>query len=349
MLERVGQGALVLADARFGPGLHVVVGDAAAALSTLVNLVAGTSSPRRGRVLCDGKNPHASPEARAGIAALLATETLPMATTVAAAVERVLLARGQAPSPTALLAEQGLEAWARRRPADLDAAERRRVALALALAHPRPAVMALFEPFQANGAASSEPLRAALLGRAAGGAVVLVATTNPTALRAVPAARLSLQGGTLVPARPEALLAPGLASLRVQSDAPQRLVHALSADESVSGVHWHEGAEPGVVVAFGPELEALAASVARAAETSGASLERLFPATAPRPPAPGAPPPAAAQAMAPGAPPLPWPSTPSGAPPAAPDATSSRAPDQSVRMPTSFADPTRPSGENGDR
>jgi ABC-type thiamine transport system ATPase subunit len=328
--------ALELSKVRSGPVLMAdVSGEGRTALSRLVELCAGVERPRHGQVLLDGADPHGSPALRQAIAALLGTERLPLAPTVLAAVDRVLATRADERRAAAVLEEAGLAAWSGRRPADLDATEARAVALSLALSHRRARLLALVDPFRVGSAIGADFVRDALRRHSGSGAVVLVTLTDPEPLRALPAQRLELRGGLLASARPGLGLFQGSVALQTRTADPQRLVKALADEPAAAGVRWEERSAPGVVLVLGSELEALASAVTHAAASAGVAIEAIVPATMPVPQAV----PTAALQHHGG-----WPGTQQGAPPALPPLAPPRMPDQSVGMPSTFADPTRPSG-----
>jgi ABC-type transport system involved in cytochrome c biogenesis ATPase subunit len=348
VFERVSLGPLAMIDARFEPGLTIVTGDSSTALAALVALMAGVERARYGRVALDRAEPYSSAEMRRRIGALLAREDLPGARTVAEAVERVLAARGATGAARAALQAGGLSGWANRRVVDLSPAETRAVSLALALSHPSPLLLTLYEPFQAGAGPGEAAIREGLVSHASGGAIVVVATTSDAPLRAVAAQRLALVGGFVRPFSPGPATLSLPVSLRAETSEPRILQRALADDPDVTGVHWDEVRAPGTIVVFGSDLERVAGALSRASESSGAPLTGIGPAApafvdqraryarepVPAPaawPGPAAPPHPSMQG--PEAPPHP------GLPAAAP---LGGAPDQSVSMPAKFADPRRP-------
>jgi hypothetical protein len=178
-------------------------------------------------------------------------------------------------------------------------------------------------------------VRDALRRLAGGGAVVLVALADAEPLRSFAAQRLELRGGLLGSARASLGSFRGAVALQTRTPEPQRLVKALADEPTATGVRWDEHAAPGVVVVLGSELESLATAVARAAAGAGVPIEALVPLTA-APVSVGPPPPAPAAGG--------WAAAPTGPAPGLPPLAAPRTPDQSVSMPTSFADPTRPNG-----
>lgn len=333
-LSQVRSGPVLMADARLGSGLTLVVGEGRTALSRLVELAAGLERPTRGRVLLDGADPYGSPALRKGIAALLGSERLPLAPTVVTAVDRALTARGDDRRGSAVLEEAGLRAWSERKPADLDPTELRAVGLALALSHRRARLLALTDPFHVGSGIGADFVKEALRRHSGSGAVVLVALADAAPLRSFSAQRLELRGGFLGAARPGLGLFRGSVALQTRTPDPQRLVKALADEPAAAGVRWDERAAPGVVVVLGVELEALASAVSHAAATAGVAIDALVPATLPVPEAPVAPPPQQGG----------WPGAYGGPAPGLPPLAAPRTPDQSVGMPTEFAAPPRPGG-----
>jgi len=361
VFDGVSAGPLLRVDARIGPGLTLVSGESPTALALLIALMAGAERPRSGRVRLEEVDPHQSPEQRRRTAALLAREPLPPAPSVLRAVERVLAARGDSGSPGAVLEASGLGSSASRRPAELDPSEERSLALALALSHPSPHLLALYEPFHAGNGMTPDTVRDGIRRHAARGAIVVVAAVGVAPLRALAATRLELRGGFLGAARSDLGLFRGSVSLRVRTAEPKRLVKALVEEASLTGVHFDDIAAPGSVLVFGTDLELVAETVTRVAEASGVPIESIVPTTMPVPHG-AAPPPHGAAPPPHGAVPPPYGAAPppyGAAPPpygAAPQPyvaplpeAPGRAPDQSVSMPTTFADPTRPSGGSDGR
>jgi ABC-type taurine transport system ATPase subunit len=329
--EAAGAGALLRADARLEPGLWVTVSPSAPALASLVALAGGVQAPALGRVLFDGAPPATSPVVRQRIATLLAFEYLPPGGTVRNAVARVLAARGERRDVDAFLAKLGFLARAGSPINDLDAGERRSLALGLALFHEKARLLALFEPLAANQALEPADIRGLLDERAAAGAVVLVATASHDTAASLGGARLSIENGLLGPALP-ALAAPRTPSvLYVKTPEAQRLVAAVATDPAVSGVSWNVAQAPELVALYGAELDALGRVLGRAATDTSIAIEEVIH---------GALAPAALAAPAPQGP-YAFQATPG------PDPQAARPPDQSVSMPTAFADPTRRSPPEG--
>jgi ABC-type taurine transport system ATPase subunit len=327
--EAAGAGALLRADARVDPGIRVVFSQSAAALAALVALASGAQAPQRGRVVLDGAAPATSPALRRRIAALLAAEFFPFGGDVRSTVERVLQARGDDRSVDALLGTLGFVARARTPVNLLDASERRSLALALALHHTQASLFALFEPLTATHALEPGVIHELISERARAGAIVLVATASADVAAALGGAELEIEGGVLRPAVPQIAPAGVPCTLYVETRAPQQLIGAVSADQAVSGVFWNEQQAPELVAISGSDLDALARALARAATETGVSVTRVSHST----PFVASDPATQATYATPAA------YTTQPAHPLDPQAA--RPPDQSVSMPTAFADPTR--------
>ncbi|HEY3498967.1 MAG TPA: hypothetical protein VGK73_29955 [Polyangiaceae bacterium] len=331
-LEALGGGALLRADARLEAGLWVAQSANPHALAALVALASGVETPARGRVLLDGVSPAGRPEVRARIAALLAAESLPPGRDVRTAVGRVLRARGDRRDAGAMLELIGMSGFARRPVIDLDAMERRALALGLALEHPTARLFALFEPFSAHHLLSPPEIQRRLEERARSSAIVLVATASPAVAALLGGAHLEIESGLLRPAVPRPPLGvPAL--LYVETPEAQRLVSAVASDAAVTGVFWNERETPRMVTLYGADLEALGHAVTRAAAAGSVPIDRIGHA------------PAATREVAPATSPA------TNAPPPLPasaiDPQAARPSDQSVAMPTSFAVPARPGSPEG--
>jgi len=144
--ERVTHAPLIDVSASFERGVHVVLGNERDGTGTLIALAAGLNAPAVGRVGLAGLTASGHAALRAHIASVSAHESLPPGGTVRAALEFALLARAETRSALDVLSEAGLSQLAARRPASLSALEVRAVALALALSHPEPRLLALHEP-----------------------------------------------------------------------------------------------------------------------------------------------------------------------------------------------------------
>lgn len=358
-LASVSDGPLLSVTAAFEPGRFALLGTDAVALASFVELVAGNRSPRRGAVLLDDQRVDDQPLQRKRVATLLDDDVLPEARDVSAAVGLALRARGDQRTASELLSRFELGDLASRTPLSLSGAERRELALALALSHEQADVLALYEPFAAGARVGDERLLRALDEAERRGAIVIACVREIADARRLGGSALVLDQHGLLPL-PAATLAPAGVSveLRVKSERARELAAALAADPEVSGVRFDEAREPGVLELSGADAEALALALARHAVERGVQLSEIRV---------GAPPleallaaraavarryyEASYASIAPQAMPAPS-APPAGAPVWAPyvpeTQTAPRPPDQSVGMPSDFADPGagKPGGGN---
>ncbi len=269
--EAVSHGELRAVSASFGEGGRVLLGTEADGTDTLLMLAAGLLSPRRGRVLLGGVAPASSCVTRRGIGALFAHEALPPASSVVAALELALSARGDARAGLSVLDAAGLASWATRHPKTLPARETRAVALAFALSHPEPALIALHEPLALLGLLNEDFVLGALASHAE--AVVLC-----SASRAEDAAKLgtvagTLQRGTWHSAGPTRS-AQSTITLRVHTPEANRLAALLRGTSGISTVEWAGGQE---LLVRGKGLEATARCVAESARAEAIRITALKP------------------------------------------------------------------------
>jgi ABC-type multidrug transport system ATPase subunit len=315
-------------------------------------------------VLLDGALIHESPALRRVTAALLADEALPALARVNDAVDAVLRSRADRRVAHAFFDEVGLGAWGARRARDLDASERRALMLALALTHPSPRLLALYEPLAAGRAFGADFVLRGLERAASAGAVVLCATQSLEDARVLGTVPWLLHQGVLANVADAALGVPVAGDHTFVVDTPdaRRLTAALAHDPAVRGVRWNEEHTPDTLFVFGNDAERLASAIARTLSEQSLRVRSIglspMPLTTLVPPspaqAPGYPygaPPAQPVYGAPGPTAYPYAGAPSPAALPFPQGTSTgpapTAPapaDQSVTMPTAFADPTRPRG-----
>ena len=178
-------GAVVLdgAELEVGPGLHALVGDNGAGKSTLLRALAGVQSLFAGTIEIDGHDLWREPvAARLRLGYLPESPELFPYLTPRELLRTVNAVRGVDPRA----GEELVARWIR--PAALDlrigtlsAGQRRKVALAAALAH-EPPVLLLDEPTNALDAAAVADLCALSTRWRDDGRVVLVATHRPEAL-----------------------------------------------------------------------------------------------------------------------------------------------------------------------
>jgi ABC-type taurine transport system ATPase subunit len=345
----VSDGQLLSVTATFDPGRWVVLGTDPVALARLVELVAGARSPRRGAVLLDERRLDDQPLQRRRVATLLDDEVLPDASDVATSLRFALSARGDQRTPAELLSRFELGELRARPSYGLTPAERRAVALALALSHVQADVLALYEPLAAGARFGESRVLRALDEADARGAIVIACVRELSDAHRLGGTVLVLDQSGLV-SLPSTAVAPAgvLVDLRAKSERARELVAALAADPAVSGVRFDDAREPGVLELSGSDADALALALARHAVERGVTLSEIrfgnppleallavraavarryyeasYASVAPQPPAKASAPP---------------PGAPAWAPYVAETQTAPRPPDQSVSMPTDFAD-----------
>jgi ABC-type taurine transport system ATPase subunit len=274
-LQAVVASPLAGADIALGQGCHVVLGRPADGTAELMSLCAGVLRARRGRVLVNGKEPHRSPGTRLRIGALLAEEDLPPAPTARAALDWALGGRASA---RALLDEAGTSSLGERPTRSLAADERRAIALLLALGLPDAALLALYEPLATP---LPRPWVLERLAAIAPHACVLCTTSSVRDASMLAESALLLEGGRFSrrPGLPLPIeLAPGAApELVVHASDARRLAVRLADDPAVSAARWDERQGQHQLVVQGPQLDALALAVARAAAREGVSVSALTP------------------------------------------------------------------------
>ena len=255
--EALNHAELTNVTATFTPGTHVVVGSERDGTGTLIELAVGMLPPAAGRVLLDGVGPWSSAHTRARIASLRADETLLPARDVAQSVAFALRARGDTRAPSGVLEAAGLAGLATRRVSALTARESRAVALAIALSHPRPALLALHEPLSLIGIIQEDFIIETLAGLGAAGSIVLGTANRLEDAARLGGKQLALERGLLLDSV-QARTPLGTITLRVHTPEPRRLAARLTEAPDISGVEWAGGQE---LLVHGSELERLAASV----------------------------------------------------------------------------------------
>ncbi len=268
-LRDVSGGGWWGARARLAPGVHPLTASPRC-LDSLFDWLEGLSVPSRGELVVAGERPSVSPRLRARLGIVRLEEQPLPAPSVVAALDGALRLRGHEALGRDALECLGLATWAQRRPADLDARERRCLQLALALALPEPLVVAVREPSAYLPSLDQERLRALLRRRAEEGACVLLASVSPRELE--PWGELSWRerAGRLEPPRTplSAEATAGRTALRVRCTEPAALLAALSALEAPLSPHL-EGEE---LVLTGAPLAELALALAQAAVASDGAV-----------------------------------------------------------------------------
>jgi ABC-type multidrug transport system ATPase subunit len=252
-------------------GSHVLLGSERDGTSTVVQLAAGLVKPNAGRISLAGQAPFSSASTRRSIGSLCAKEQLPSARHAAGALELALQARGEARSALSVLDAAGLTHLAARRLSDLSARETRALALALALSHPKPTLLALHEPLALVGIVQERFLLDALAQCRARGAVVL-----STANRSEDAARLggelhALERGIWLDSAANRT-PPHRVALRVQTPDSEQLAACLADAMEISSIIRVGSSE---LLIHGLDLERLAGSVVAQARAASVHISAM--------------------------------------------------------------------------
>jgi len=269
--EALNHAELTNVTATFTPGTHVVVGSERDGTGTLIELAVGMLPPAAGRVLLDGVGPWSSAPARARIASLRADETLLPARDVARSVAFALRARGDTRAPSGVLEGAGLAGLATRRVSALTPRESRAVALAIALSHPRPALIAVHEPLSLIGVIQEDFILRTLAELSAAGSILLGTANRLEDAARLGGKQLALERGLLLDSV-QARTPLGTITLRVHTPEPRRLAARLTEAPDISGVEWAGGQE---LLVHGSELERLAASVVANARAEAIRITAL--------------------------------------------------------------------------
>ncbi|MEO6600503.1 MAG: hypothetical protein ABIQ16_11555 [Polyangiaceae bacterium] len=267
--EAATHGKLCAISASFEAKRQVVLGTEADGTNTLLMLAAGFATPAHGRVLLGGVAPSENAAVRRQVASLFADEALPPARTVSFALELALRARGDARSAHSVLDAAGLAPWAAQKPSTLTPRDTRAVALAFALSHPRPLLVALHEPLSLVGVLSEAFIEQSLANFSA--AIVLCSASrleDATRLGGVVAA---LEGGQWLDAQ-SASPQLGSLTLRVRTPEPRRLAARLAEAPDITAVEWAGGQE---LLVRGTELERVAHSVVANARAEAIRIDAL--------------------------------------------------------------------------
>jgi ABC-type thiamine transport system ATPase subunit len=253
-------------------GLAVVLGEASDGTASLVDLCAGVSRPRRGRLRVGSTAPYASPGLRRNIASLLADERGAAPGDVRSWAAALAAQHGSSAEP----ALEGLRFPLGRTLVSLSNAERRELACALSLIHPAPVLTVLHDPLAACAPAAKQALIERLAERALQ-STVLVTTPSLSDARLLGGTSYRLDRGLLSEAPQGAwpgTLTPGLdVWLWVEADAPRALVSALAEHPDVCELTYDE--QRGRLLLRGPDLERLCVAVARAAVETRVDLRLL--------------------------------------------------------------------------
>ncbi len=265
--DSVGCAELVSVSAVFAPGTHVVLGNEHDGTHTLVSLAAGMARPGVGRVQMSGIAPFSNAQLRRSIAALCAVEALPPARTVGEALALALRARGDARSVMSVLGAATLTRFAARRCAELSAHETRAVALALALSHPKPSLLALHEPLSLAPLLPEELILDALHDAAENGVIVLATASRLEDATRIGGAASALERGIWL----ASVAALGV-TLRVQTPDARRLAALLAEAADIEAVTW-AGAQD--LLVRGSDLERVAQRVVSCARGEALRVSAL--------------------------------------------------------------------------
>jgi ABC-type taurine transport system ATPase subunit len=265
----------------FGAAIHGVLCNDSAAANHLIELCTGIARPKRGQLLLD--DVAVSPRRHSEVGALPVAVAFPHLP-VARLMNLALQQKGAPQTAQQLLSDWDLGSLAQQVAGTLDALSARRIALLLALATPKPKLLALHEVF--NLGLSRERLQARLTTASKQGAVVLLTAErreldggdfNTSAF--ADASVLLLQPGRLV--APEQLpktqherTTPTL--FVVCSDA-RALTEQLSRDPRINSLRLDERSNPHRVEMTGSATNELAAAVADAALQRNIDIRHISP------------------------------------------------------------------------
>ena len=269
--DSVGCAELVSVSAVFAPGTHVVLGNEHDGTHTLVSLAAGMARPGVGRVQMSGIAPFSNAQLRRSIAALCAVEALPPARTVGEALALALRARGDARSVMSVLGAATLTRFAARRCAELSARETRAVALALALSHPKPSLLALHEPLSLAPLLPEQLILDALHDAAENGVIVLATASRLEDATRIGGAASALERGIWLASAAARTPALGV-TLRVQTPDARRLAALLAEAADIEAVTW-AGAQD--LLVRGSDLERVAQRVVSCARGEALRVSAL--------------------------------------------------------------------------
>jgi ABC-type multidrug transport system ATPase subunit len=274
-LERVSSPRLRNFSARFGPGIHVLLGAESDGTADMIELCAGVRLPQRGQLKLDGQVPGSSPQTRRRIASLLAVEGWVGEGDVQHWIGHLGALHGfdAAAATRRFCPELALGRAVR----SLSGPQRRALSLAAALAQPEPQLVALHEPLAA-AAASAGTAVLERLRQLSERTPVLLATRSVSDARRLGGQLRVLERGVLVRESSDAwppAVTPGLAvELTVECAEPRRLLAELAGAPEVERVSFDQRQASSVRVS-GNDLERLALAVSRAALAARVELRML--------------------------------------------------------------------------
>lgn len=271
------KGAIPL-DFSLGRGLHAIVGSPADGLYEVAPLAGGVVRARSGRVIVDGRDPHADPALRARIGATTSTAKLPDCGRVEQLLDTCARARGG--DPRAMLDALGLGFLVGRRLATLSAEEARIIELSIALATPEPLALVLTEPFANPEGTSRSAVLDAIARAERAGACVLVATASVADAADLGGHVHLLESGRIARTLDaiDAVALPGRGvELRVATSDPRALSATLLRDAAVVSAAWDADRGASIVSVRGADLDALALAIARSALATSARIVSITP------------------------------------------------------------------------
>jgi ABC-2 type transport system ATP-binding protein len=282
-----GSGAAVYgADLVRARGITAILGAPEDGLVALFDAITGRVAPERGTVRVAGHEPFEVPTTRARVGALRPHPDAWPRGSVVAWLELATSAWPKAPSPKEVLVGLALDALAARSVDSLSTGELRAIELALALATPDPAVIALYEPtFEIAGVdLASLEVRLAELAQTA---VVVIFTSSARDARRHDDLLVLHRGvlGQRSSGLHEGLVSGvAVASTIAVAEGARALAAALAAHAEVHAIDANlEPAVPGSVaslVVTGADPDRLALAVADAVAATGAvvlSVEHAAP------------------------------------------------------------------------
>jgi ABC-type multidrug transport system ATPase subunit len=252
-------------ELELGEGAHVIVGRREDGTAQLIEALAGIVAPRRGSLRVGEKSPFVSPQTRRRIGSVLAEDTLAPGRNVERAVATALRLRHDPRDAATILEGLGLVSWLGRTSAELDAAERRSIALALALSVSDPLLIAIHEPLANFAGVERSLIRDRIMELTASGACVLCTTSSLRDAFELSDMPLILQAGRLAGTAQREVAAqwmPGLpVQLRVQTPRARELAAKLASEDAVSACAWDAIKRRDELEVSGMDAEALALTV----------------------------------------------------------------------------------------
>jgi hypothetical protein len=252
----------------FGAAVHWVLCNDSVAGNHLIELCGGLVRPKRGHLLLDDAS--VTPRRYAEVGTLPVRVAFPQVP-VERLMNLALQQKGSNQTAGQLLGEWGLNSLAAQMAGSLDALSARRVALLLALATPRPKLLALHDVFELG--LSQDRLHTHLMSASEQGAVVLV-TAERSEVDGYCVSSSALAGTFVWLLQPGRLVTPQQLpdtrgdhtthSLFVVCNDARALTEQLSRDPRVNSLHMDERANPHRVEMTGSAVNVLADAVADA-------------------------------------------------------------------------------------